>query len=86
MKALLHSVATVCAAALMSIAASQASLGSDRQIQVFSPRGTTDGSIILAQAQTQRKARSGEASNRTKLKVDSSGVILKRYDPVAYFK
>jgi YHS domain-containing protein len=86
MKTRIHSVAAVCTAVLMSTAASQAALDSDQQIQIPSKIGAADEPIILAQAQTRKNSASSKASNKTKLDVDSSGVILHGYDPVGYFK
>jgi YHS domain-containing protein len=82
----LRQTSAVCVAAFISISAPQTIRRFDTRIKNVSRESRRDDPIILAQAQTQKRPSPSEASSKIKLNVDNTGLILKGYDPVAYFK
>ena len=83
MKRLLHSLTVASAAAVITLAATNAVRAADKQTLDPAQNSAGSGPILLAQIAAPREAK---GSKTAKVNVDSKGVILKGYDAVAFFK
>ena len=82
MKRLLHSLTVASAAAVITLAATNAVHAADNETLDPAQNSAGTGPILLVQNAAYRGAKGGETA---KVNVDSKGVILKGYDAVAFF-
>ena len=83
MKRLRDSLTAASVAAVLIVAASKAVGASDKAMPDPAPHNAGNGPILIASGAAPNEARVSTMAN---VNVDSQGVILKGYDPVAYFK
>src|SRR5271165_330937 len=86
MKRFPHSLTVALIAAVVIVAKPNRAAGAGQQGPESANNGIGKDQMLLAQADTspQKKTRAGK--KRPLVNVDKNGVILKGYDPVAYFK
>ena len=83
MKRLRDSLTAASVAAVLILVASKAVGASDKETPDPTQHNAGNGPILLASGAAPNEARGGTMAN---VNVDSQGVILKGYDPVAYFE
>jgi YHS domain-containing protein len=86
MKRLPHSFTVAVAAAVVFIAASNRAPAAGQHRPESPNNGIGEDQMLLAQADTSESKKTEAAPKRPLASVDKNGVILKGYDPVAYFK
>ena len=82
MKGLLHSLTVAFAAAVITLAATNAVHAADNETLDPAQNSAGKGPILFAQIAAFRGAKGSETA---KVNVDSKGLILKGYDAVAFF-
>jgi YHS domain-containing protein len=83
LKRLLHSLTVVCAALVITLAATNGVHAANNETLDPTQNNAGMGPILLSQ---NAGPKDGKGSDTAKVNVDSKGVILKGYDAVAFFK
>ena len=72
--------------AIVIVVSSSGSPAAGQERPEFANAGVGKDDMLLAQAETSSQKKSQVGKKRPVINVDEKGVILKGYDPVAYFK
>ena len=86
MKRYPYSLAVALIAAVVIVCTSDGASAAGQQRPESGNIGTVNDQMLLAQADTSGQKKNRADQKRPLVNVDKNGVILKGYDPVAYFK
>ena len=86
MKMFPHSLAVAFAAAVVIVASSNGAPATGQQRPESANNGIGKDQLLLAQTDTSAQTMTDAGKKRPLVNVDNNGVILKGYDPVAYFE
>jgi len=86
MKRFPHSLTVALIAAVVIVATSNGAPAAGQQEPESANNGIAKDQMLLAQADTSGQKKTHAGKKRPLVNVDKNGVILKGYDPVAYFK
>jgi YHS domain-containing protein len=86
MKRFTHSLIAASVAAVVTIAPSNGATATGQSWPENANKGVGKDQMLLAQAETAGQNKADAGKKRPLRNVDKNGVILKGYDPVAYFR